>query len=464
MKGYRDNLLAQFSVVSLVIMVILALIVSFVFIELLERAEDSDPMDLRRQLDNLRWITLGAIGGSFVYLYATLVFMVWGGSRTITRQRVELQSANAELEQRVAELAAIQSSMAEGLMVLDPAGNVMYSNETAKPLLGLATDEVHGKHIGEILGRVASEFEPSNGMKALLDLAQSPGDSPSTVALTLERPQRRHLEVTSFHIPARDDRTMMGLLARDVTQEKELQDRRDSFVSIASHEFRTPMTTIMGFSELLLNNTDVPDSTRNDWLERIYQNSKVLASIVDNMLSVTRIQSGRLVVNIESVRLSKVVDDVLASIEPDTHEAHSFEASVPQDIPDVMVDREKLTQVLINLVTNAVKYSPQGGRVTVSARTEAERGRVVVAVADEGIGVAPEDQERLFESFHRISRPETEGIRGTGLSVVKGLVELMGGDVWVESELGKGSSFFFTVSTKGSDVQQARDKGKSPAT
>jgi PAS domain S-box-containing protein len=354
--------------------------------------------------------------------------------------------------------------MAEGLMVLDPAGNVMYSNETAKPLLGLATDEVHGKHIGEILGRVASEFEPSNGMKALLDLAQSPGDSPSTVALTLERPQRRHLEVTSFHIPARDDRTMMGLLARDVTQEKELQDRRDSFVSIASHEFRTPMTTIMGFSELLLNNTDVPDSTRNDWLERIYQNSKVLASIVDNMLSVTRIQSGRLVVNIESVRLSKVVDDVLASIEPDTHEAHSFEASVPQDIPDVMVDREKLTQVLINLVTNAVKYSPQGGRVTVSARTEAERGRVVVAVADEGIGVAPEDQERLFESFHRISRPETEGIRGTGLSVVKGLVELMGGDVWVESELGKGSSFFFTVSTKGSDVQQARDKGKSPAT
>ena len=261
----------------------------------------------------------------------------------------------------------------------------------------------------------------------------------------MARPQRRHLEVTAFPIPGAPGHSMTGLLARDVTEQKELQKRRDAFVSIASHELRTPMTTIMGFSELLLNN-DMPEASRREWLERIYQNSRVLSAIVDDMLDVSRIQSGKLALNMAHLELRDVVDDVLAGLRPE-NKLHEFLIEIPADTPKVVADREKLDQVFINLLTNAVKYSPHGGPVTISARHEGDRERVVVEVADRGIGIAPEDREQLFTAFHRIRRTETQGIRGTGLglSIVSGLVQMMRGEVWVDSELDRGSSFFFSL-------------------
>ena len=116
----------------------------------------------------------------------------------------------------------------------------------------------------------------------------------------------------------------------------------------------------------------------------------------------------------------------------------------------MVADRDKLVQVLVNLLSNAIKYSPKGGEVAVAARHELERGRVVVSVKDQGIGIAPEDQERLFTTFTRIRRPETEGVRGTGLGlyIVKGLVELMHGEIWLESELNKGSTFYIALPTE----------------
>ena len=611
-----------------------------------ESIDDADPYSiasLSKQVSNLKWIVTGAIGGSFVYLYATLVYMVWEGWRTITSQRIMLESANAELETRVADrveelqqtleegqrrldafrtaagrlaleevpetalehlvdvardlvgarhavlalldpvgssgkfvtsgldekqlsrlgrpprklaalgldanggdrlrigdesllmtahgfsperpavgtflgvpvalrgessgafyvmekegglgfseddqrlvdlfavlasvylenvnlyddiareertLAAIQASMTEGLVVLDPQGKVMYLNETARPLWTLRPEDVQGKHVSEVFNQKAADFDSEDGLKALLDLALDSTESGSTVALTLANPQRRHLEVTTFHIPAGQDQNMTGLLARDVTQEKELQDRRDTFVSIASHELRTPMTTIMGFSELLLTNEDAPASARHDWLERIHQNSQILSAIVDDMLNLSRIQSGKLAINLEYLPVGNVVEEVLSDIRSDDGDSHDFHVSVPEDTPAIVADREKLTQILINLVTNAVKYSPKGGAVTISARHEPAQERVVVQVADEGIGISPDDQEQLFNSFHRIRRPETEGVRGTGLglSIVKGLVALMRGEVWVESELNQGSTFFFTMPTNGTEVDSSGDR------
>ena len=124
---------------------------------------------------------------------------------------------------------------------------------------------------------------------------------------------------------------------------------------------------------------------------------------------------------------------------------------IPPDVPNVVADRDKLTQVLINLLSNAIKYSSGGGSVTISARQERER--VVLSVADQGIGIAPEDQQKLFTTFHRIHRPETQGVRGTGLGlyIVKALVEAMQGEIWLESTLNKGSTFFFSLPTAMSD-------------
>ena len=230
---------------------------------------------------------------------------------------------------------------------------------------------MQGKPISEVLDAKASDFDSPDALAELLQsISNGTGDEPLTIDVKMEKPQTRYLEVTSFHIPAGSDESMTGLLARDVTQEREMAERRDSFVSIASHELRTPMTTIMGFSELLLNNSDLPEDSRREWLQRIHQNSQVLSAIVDDMLDVSRIQTGRIGINWEDLRIKDIVDEVLVGIKAETDE-HEFSVNVAADLPTVAADREKLTQIVINLLTNAVKYSPKGGTITVSG----QRGR-----------------------------------------------------------------------------------------
>ena len=242
-----------------------------------EAIESSSPFSiesLSRQAGNLKWVTLASIAGAFIYLYATLVYMVWEGWRTIGTQRTMLESTSVELESQVDEvarerstLAAIQESMNEALVVVDGEGKVAYLNGSAQDLLGLTLKGAQGKSVREALGGRAGDFESPEELEALIGLADGQGDSAS-IAVKLVSPEPRDLEVSSFSIPAGSNETMTGLLARDVTQERELQDRRDAFVSIASHELRTPMTSIMGFSELMLNNASAPDASRRDWLKK----------------------------------------------------------------------------------------------------------------------------------------------------------------------------------------------------
>ena len=353
--------------------------------------------------------------------------------------------------------------MNEALVVVDGEGKVAYLNGSAQDLLGLTLEGAQGKSIREALGGRAGDFESPEELEALIGLADGQGDSAS-IAVKLVSPKPRDLEVSSFSIPAGSNETMTGLLARDVTQERELQDRRDAFVSIASHELRTPMTSIMGFSELMLNNASAPDASRRDWLERIHQNSQVLAAIVEDMLNVSRIQSGKLEINIEELSLDEVVREVVEGIRPDVGN-RELVSEIPDETPGVFADRDKLAQVIRNLVSNAVKYSPGGEEVTIAASHEPDNERVVVEVRDRGMGISPANLDTLFSSFVRIRRPETEGIRGTGLglSIVKGLASLIGGEVWVESELDKGSTFFFTVPTNRVEAGAAQEQGALPA-
>ena len=220
---------------------------------------------------------------------------------------------------------------------------------------------------------------------------------------------------------------------------------KTSFISIASHELRTPLSALYGFSELLLRRS-APEEQRRAWTEHIYHEARRLTTIVDELLSVSRIQSGALRVRRERVTLGGVVQEALRSLGV-ALDRHTVEVDLAEEVPAVLGDADKLAQVLLNLLSNAVKYSPSGGLVTVTARHEPERGRVVVSVSDQGVGISPEDQAQLFTTFHRIQRPETAHVEGTGLGlyIVKALVELMGGEVGVRSALGRGSTFWFTV-------------------
>lgn len=234
-----------------------------------------------------------------------------------------------------------------------------------------------------------------------------------------------------------------AMLIRDVSI-------RDTFVSVASHELRTPLTTILGYADLLLRR-DPPDVTRKRWLKNIFNNSQRVTAMVDDLLNVNRIHSGKTNIKLERVRLSDVLDETL-SLTMESTGKHEFVVDIESDLPDVLVDRDKFHQVVENLLSNAVKYSPNGGHITLSAHNDQERHQIVVSVADEGIGIGPADKDLLFTTFHRIQRPETQGIRGSGLGlyIAKEWTEAMGGKIWCESELNKGSTFFVAILTQDS--------------
>ena len=220
---------------------------------------------------------------------------------------------------------------------------------------------------------------------------------------------------------------------------------RDTFVSIASHELRTPLTAVMGFGDLLLKR-DFPEANRKRWMKNILDNGQKLTDMVDDLLNVSRIQSGKVNMKFEEIKLPDVIKDRI-EIVPDVTDKHKFVINIEPDLPEVYADSDKFGQILSNLLNNAVKYSPKGGVITVSARQDPERSRVIISVADHGLGISLEDKASLFKTFHRIQRPETTSIRGSGLGlyIVKEWIEAMGGEVWLESELNKGSEFFVSV-------------------
>jgi signal transduction histidine kinase len=223
---------------------------------------------------------------------------------------------------------------------------------------------------------------------------------------------------------------------------------RDTFVSIASHELRSPLTSVLGYTELLIAK-DPPETTRKEWLKHILENSQKLTDIVDDLLNVTRIQSGKVVMKLEKVNLSEILKERVANSQEGTGK-HKFAIDIEARLPAVVVDRDKFGEVIGNLLSNAVKYSPNGGNISLAARHDRESNRVVISITDQGIGIGPEDRELLFTTFHRIQRSETRGIKGSGLGlyIAKEWTKAMGGEIWLESELNKGSTFFIEVPTQ----------------
>jgi signal transduction histidine kinase len=207
----------------------------------------------------------------------------------------------------------------------------------------------------------------------------------------------------------------------------------------------------MGYADLLLNR-DTSSDTRERWLNIIINSGQTINNMLNDLLNVSRIRSGKANVRKEKVKLYDVLENALFMVTNGAGK-HEFILDIEEDLPDVIIDRDKFSHVIINLLSNAVKYSPDGGNITLSARSETSENSVVVSISDEGMGISREDRDTLFMTFHRIHRPETQGIRGSGLGlyIAKEWTEMMGGRIWFESELDKGSTFFVAFPAKEPD-------------
>ncbi len=210
----------------------------------------------------------------------------------------------------------------------------------------------------------------------------------------------------------------------------------------------------MGYADLLLKR-DSDETIRKKWLKYIVENSQKLSVMVDDLLNVSRIRSGKVNIKLEEINLTEVLQEPFSFIK-ETTDKHDFILKIEHDLPNVLADRDKLGQVVRNLLSNAVKYSPKGGRIALSASHDRKRRKIVINVSDEGIGIGPTDKDLLFTTFHRIQRQETQGIRGSGLGlyIAKEWTQAMGGEIWLESELNKGSTFFIALPAVGKTTME----------
>ncbi|HEV8424940.1 MAG TPA: ATP-binding protein [Actinomycetes bacterium] len=332
-----------------------------------------------------------------------------------------------EAERAAGEARAVFYAIADGVLLTDPFGRVTAVNRALEALTGWTEDEARGRTYAEVLP-IAE------------DQVGGPADLVSRYG--------RKVPVTVSSAPIFDarGRVVGGVdVIRDVSKEREIDEVKSALISTVSHELRTPLTLIHGFAELLVLR-DMPVERQRSSAVEILDASRRLARLIDDLLSVSRMESGRLVLDPRPLDLGTVVERILSPFRA-MAATHTLRAKLPSSLPVVWGDPDKVEQILTNLVGNAIKYSPGGGEVLVTVEHDGDSVRV--SVRDQGIGMSPRDMGQLFEKFYRVDRDEVRRAGGTGLGlyITKRLVEMHGGRLWAESWPGVGSVFSFTLPT-----------------
>ncbi|MBZ0153870.1 MAG: PAS domain-containing protein [Planctomycetes bacterium] len=345
------------------------------------------------------------------------------------RREAELQELQ-RLRADVARLASGLAGTADGLFVLDTEGRVVASNPAAQELAGLGGTTGVGQPLAELL--------PWPRLCASLQAPRAEGEA-DTFELDAAVGHGRALAVRVRTLPG------LGIVVGidDQSRIKRLESLRRDFVANVSHELKTPLAAIQGFVETLLDDPEMPFATRHRFLERIARQSERLSALVGDLLTLSRLDEAVVDHDAEPVDVMAVVRETMRDLGAlADKKALQLRGELPARSVWLRADREMLRQVIGNLVDNAIKYTPQGGQVTV--RAGAQHDRLRLEVVDTGIGLSPEDQERVFERFYRVDRARSRELGGTGLglSIVKNTVKNLGGDVGVRSELGKGSTFW----------------------
>ena len=240
---------------------------------------------------------------------------------------------------------------------------------------------------------------------------------------------------------------------RDISKEAEIERIKNEFISTVSHELRTPMTSVKGYADLLVSgnaHVGTLNPTQRRFVEVIQANANRLTDLVNEILEISRIETGRVKLQLETIDLAALLNEVTLSFEGQlVQKAMDLEVTLPDEPPYVYADKGRLTQILVNLIGNAWQYTPERGRITIEV-TATDDNYVQIDIKDTGIGIPEQDLEYVFERFFRSERPEAQVVDGTGLglSITKSYVDMLGGKIWVESELNVGTTFSFTMPLK----------------
>jgi two-component system, OmpR family, phosphate regulon sensor histidine kinase PhoR len=353
--------------------------------------------------------------------------------RQIERVQEEQRQSAHQIQ---AQQAALLNSMAEGLLVLDQQGRIQLANQAFTNLFGISTD-LRSRTIMEALRlhELAGLVELLRTEKQILDYE-----------LKVSRPAERWLQISGAAVfNGGGERAGTILVFHDLTRLKKLESARQEFVANVSHELRTPLSLIKGYVETLLEGAKDNPEVATKFLKTIDRNAERLKLLIEDLLTISELESGRLKLNCRSLALRPMIEKVLVDFKAraGTKRIQLVDAA---DAVQVQADPDRLEQVLGNLVDNAIKYGRVEGLVTIGAR-KTEDGQVEVCVQDDGPGIPAEALERVFERFYRVdkARSREQGGTGLGLSIVKHIIQNHQGRVWARSESGKGAAFYFTL-------------------
>jgi len=332
--------------------------------------------------------------------------------------------------------AAILASMVEGVAVVAGDERILYCNHAFEQILELPEGSSQGKKLVQAL----RQAELVTAVRQVL-----PGGEEVTGEVEVGTVRRRSFSVTAAPVSAAGANSAV-LVLHDITELRRLERVRRDFVANVSHEFKTPLTAIQGFSETLLGGALDDKSNRKRFVEIIREHAGRLARLTDDLLKLSRIEAGRLDLEFRPVRVQALVNSCIETARFKA-EARGLRINVelPEGLPPVRADGAQVGEVLQNLLDNAVQYTPAGGQIDVSARSNGKE--VTFTVADTGIGIPESDLERIFERFYRVdaARSREAGGTGLGLAIARHIVDAHSGRIWVESAVGQGSRFHFSV-------------------
>ncbi len=355
--------------------------------------------------------------------------------------RWNLKSAVEKLTEEEKKMTAIVNSIAEGLILVDSDNRVLHINPAAERLLDLSEDSIN-KDITELIQN-----------DELIQIEQTPSKNEETnfvSEITLIRHNKK-LVLRTIASPFLDENGQtLGTvyLFDDVTREKEIDQMKSDFISLVSHELRTPLTSIIGFVSFILDGKagSINDRQRNS-LARVQRQSKRLAALINDLLDISRIESGRIQMEQEPISLLEIVTQRIDEIRPQADEKSiQMDLTAPESVPTILGDEARMGQVFTNLIGNAIKFTPNNGEVSIKVRVD---GNLLhVEVIDTGPGIPAEERQKVFDKFYQLSDISTrkQGGSGLGLSITKSIVEAHGGKLWIDDgNQGKGSNFQFVL-------------------
>lgn len=368
--------------------------------------------------------------------------------RLIREQAARLGAMLRQQQIEAAKSEAILEGIADGVMVADADGRITLFNIAAERILSITKNQALGRYQDEILGLYGSDAR--EWLARIQQWKQRPGVSGSESYLAQRLEVERRFVSVHLSPVISSGREFLGVVAvfRDITAEIEADRAKSDFVSTVSHELRTPMTSIVGYVDLIVQGAVGPvTEMQMSFLKKVKVNADRLTDLVNDLLDISRIEQGRVELQLEALSMSELIQQVVELVTPKIVEKdQSLESLIPVHLPKAYGDPTRLRQILTNLMGNAYKYTPVGGKITVYAYVR--EAMMHVAVADTGIGIAPENQKRIFERFYRVEDdPAVYEVSGTGLglAITLSLIQMHGGSISLDSELGEGSIFTFSI-------------------